>query len=315
MVDYSVESVESLNADSDDWNGVWDAEPAELAKEQLLQIENDPTSEGEDDFEIELVEEETPQPSTPQVIYESSSKPESIDISQPQSQPHQEIHQESTPAAQEPKTPAKEELKTTTPPNKPSGKPVVLEKCATSADCQEDQFCVVKVGKCVKKFQLGGEGCSKHEQCAGEGVACVQQGKVRKCIQACTLDGNACGSSAYCAADKSAVKGLKGNFAGICRPGKAPKSGKEIVSSAVSKGNSFLGPVAIVAAFLVVVTIGFIWIRSYLKRRHMNHDPSLFQFKPPLTTYPQTASQERLDMKLMKMSGARYTVWAPMSNK
>ncbi len=223
----------------------------------------------------------------------------------PQQHQIQEQSQQEKPISKPPTT------KGAQPKAAPKQKPVILEKCANNFDCQEDQFCVVKVGKCVKKFDLGAEGCAKHEQCSGKGVACVQQGKIRRCIKACKTgsDSTDCGDKAYCTIDKGAIKGLKGGFTGICKSGKAPVSGKEMVSSAVSKGNSsgVLVPLTIVAGVLLVGVFGFLWLRSWMKKRNTYADPKLFIFKHTKAAIPD----ERLDNRLLKMPGAKYTVWAP----
>lgn len=186
------------------------------------------------------------------------------------------------------------------------------EKCTTDNDCQKDQFCVVKGGMCMKKFDLDAEGCANHEQCSGEGVACVQQGKVRRCLKACktstTLED--CGEYAHCSADKSAIKGLRGGFDGICKSGNPSINGKELISATKAKSgsSSLFVPLTIVIGALIGLVLGFLWLRSWSKRRNINGDPQKFLFKQSQSSLPG----ERLDSKLLKMGGTHYTVWAPL---
>ncbi len=132
---------------------------------------------------------------------------------------------------------------------------------------------------------------------------------MRRCFQACKIATD-CGDQAYCSNDKSAVKGLKGAFLGFCKSGKAPKTGKEMVSSAVSKGNSsgLLVPLTVGVGVLIGAVLGFLWLRSWMKKRAVNSDPKNFLFKAAKASVPD----ERLDNRLLKMPGARYTVWAPL---
>ena len=287
--------------DSNDWNDAWTAGDDESF--------NDADSANFQNFvappKVELLAEVKPpeQPiEEPRVIFRS---PNPI-FQQPQQEAVQEQSQQQI--QQQEKVEVKESPKAQ--PQPPKSKPQVLEKCANSSDCQEDQFCVVKVGKCVKKFDLGAEGCAKHEQCLGSGIACVRQGKVNRCLKACKAQSD-CGDQAYCASDKSAIKGLRGGFSGICKNGKAPKTGKELVSSAVSKGSSsgLFVPLTVAVGVLIGAVLAFLWLRSWMRKKNVQHDPKHFPFKP---APKPVLMDERLDNRLLKMPGARYTTWAPL---